>query len=240
MSKREKCSRFFGRLCHHLRTLIFPLYIPLMFPSLITMCSSDNPLVDPCRKFNMRVVKELGFASTEHSSSEMVKYLRTQLKDSESATIDLYDFASSWATLTMLTASYGLYPTFEDLKTMPQVSKLLHSAHEVLLMASFNRELDPSIPFSSLFWRKNFNEKMEIAKRIRTECSEGCEEMERFTREQVEQKGGWDSWPDCTLKMIYNSETISTPAQASIQSAATLGAGFREYHSRPDRKSNLC
>lgn len=117
-----------------------------LFLSPITMCSSDNPLVDTCRKLNMKVTRDVGLTGARHASRETVDYISGSLSESRSTTIDLFQLGINWDTLTMLSLSHGLTPTYEELQTIPQVANLLHSVHEVLLMASFNRILLAAIP----------------------------------------------------------------------------------------------
>lgn len=56
----------------------------------------------------------------------------------------------------------------------------------------------------------------------REDCTKGCEELESFAKKKVEEAGGWESWPECTLKLVYTSKTAFEPEQAMTQRVLLL------------------
>lgn len=185
-------------------------------------------MVDPCRRLNTKLVRDVGTFAAQPASLEIIQHIASLI--TQSSQLDLHEISRLWATLTMLKLSHGLELNVKQLENCQPVSNLIESIEGILSMVAFDSDLSSIFPIVATLTPWRSRRIKEKARSTREKFISRCKDMDKFARETLElESSDKEDWPNSTLKYSLTGRSPLDVSHAMTQCAVTLGAGVREY-----------
>lgn len=208
--------------------------IDRIFPS---ACSNDNPIIEPCRRLNMKILRMVGNETTQQACIETLRSFSLRSRQP----LDPMEIGMSYGLVLLTDAAFGLKYTCEDVGKIKEINQIFNVSREVLAAVTLTSEFYLTFPMLCLLkpWEA-FRSKAK-ARDIRKRFIEACDALEKRMLDQVQIAGGWETWSDCTFKQTYgqgsqDGKKISLEETQGflhplLQSAITLVAGAHSISS---------
>lgn len=186
-----------------------------IFPS---ACANSNPIIEPCRRLNMKVLRIVGNAATARACQQTLRSFpapaaaaapgggpsRTQ----QGSTLDPMEIGMAYG-LTLLTdAAFGLDLTYEEINAIPEIKQIFNVSREVLATVTLTSEFFLTFPALCILKPWEALRSKSKARDIRKRFLEACEALEKCMLANVEANPGrWETWKECTFKQTYGQNS---------------------------------
>ncbi|CAO1613088.1 unnamed protein product [Sympodiomycopsis kandeliae] len=206
-----------------------------IFPS---ACANDNPIIEPCRRLNMRVLRMVGNETTAEACKETVRSYTEKIEQNNKNAFNAEEIGMAFSMVLLGDAAFGLQGTCEEMINIPEFNQVFNASRDVLAAVTLSSEFSFTFPVLCLFKPWEALHSKTKARTIRRNFLTACENLETKMLAKVQSSNkGWDQWRDCTFKQTYgqgsqDGKKISLEDENSngflhplLQSVITLVAG---------------
>lgn len=203
--------------------------IDRIFPS---ACSNDNPIIEPCRRLNMKVLRMVGNKATATACKETLRSFTDGSGEKDSVSIAAsrkivapMDIGMAYGLVLLMDAAFGLQYTCQEINDIPEIKQIFNVSREVLAAVTLTSEFYLTYPMLCLVKPWEALRSKAKARDIRKRFLEACEALEKRMLIEVQAAGGWETWTDCTFKQTYGQGS-QDGKKISLEDARAETDGF--------------